>query len=195
MMHKIRKSMGKRDDMYNLSDMIEFDEGYFEVETSEKEQENLKRGRGSQKQMNVAVLAESVPLEDIKTGKKSKSCRYFKMKVLQSHEADEINKVVQNNIEEKSIVFSDKSTSYVDIADLVEAHLTEKSSNDVTKTTLKWVHIAISNAKRAFLGVYHKMKGLYLQNYLDEFCYKLNRRYFNDHLFDRVAIAIITCGK
>ena len=49
MMHKIRKSMGKRDEKYNLSDMIEFDEGYFEVETSEKEQENLKRGRGSQK--------------------------------------------------------------------------------------------------------------------------------------------------
>lgn len=51
MMHKIRKSMGKRDDKYNLTDMIEFDEGYFEVETSEKEKENLKRGRGSQKQM------------------------------------------------------------------------------------------------------------------------------------------------
>ena len=65
----------------------------------------------------------------------------------------------------------------------------------VTKTTLKWVHIAISNAKRAFLGVCHKMKGIYLQNYLDEFCYKLNRRYFNDRFFDRVAIALITCGK
>lgn len=195
MMHKIRKSMGKRDDKYNLTDMIEFDEGYFEVETSEKEKENLKRGRGSQKQMNVAVIAESVPLEDIKTGKKSKSCRYFKMKVLSNHEANEINEVIKNNIEEKSIIFSDKSTSYVDIADFVEAHLTEKSSNEVTKTTLKWVHIAISNAKRAFLGVYHKMKGIYLQNYLDEFCYKLNRRYFKHRLFDRVALAVITCGK
>jgi hypothetical protein len=143
--------------------------------------------------MNVAVIAESVPLEDIKTGKKSKSCRYFKMKVLSNHEADEINEVIKNNIEGKSIIFSDKSTSYV--ADFVEAHLTEKSSNEVTKTTLKWVHIAISNAKRAFLGVYHKMKGIYLQNYLDEFCYKLNRRYFKHRLFDRVALAVITCGK
>ena len=53
--------------------MIEFDEGYFEVETSEKEQENWKRDRGSQKQMNVAVITESVPLEDIKTGKKSQN--------------------------------------------------------------------------------------------------------------------------
>lgn len=117
------------------------------------------------------------------------------MKVLESHDSNEINEVIKENIEEKSIVFSDKSTSYVDIADFAEAHLTEKSSNEVNKTTLKWAHIAISNAKRPFLGVYHKMKGIYLQNYLDEFCYKLNRRYFNDRLFDRVAIALITCGK
>ncbi|MCF8299364.1 MAG: IS1595 family transposase, partial [Saprospiraceae bacterium] len=30
----------------------------------------------------------------------------------------------------------------------------------------------------------------YLQLYLDEFCYKLNRRYFGDRLFDRLAIAM-----
>ena len=61
--------------------------------------------------------------------------------------------MIKENIEEKSIVFSDKSTNYVDIADFVETHLTEKSSDEVTKTTLKWVHIAISNAKKSFLGV------------------------------------------
>lgn len=162
MMHKIRVSMGKRDDMYNLEDMVEFDEGYFTVETSEKDKENLKRGRGSEQQVNVAVMAESTPLEDIETGKKSSSCKYFKMKVLKTHQAQEINEVIKDNIEEKTILFSDKSTSYVDIEKYVEAHLTEKSTKETTKTTLKWVHIAISNAKKTFLGVYHKMKGIYL---------------------------------
>lgn len=195
MMHKIRVSMGKRDDMYNLEDMVEFDEGYFIVETSEKDKENLKRGRGSEQQVNVAVMAESTPLEDIETGKKSSSCKYFKMKVLKTHQAQEINEVIKDNIEEKTILFSDKSTSYVDIEKYVEAHLTEKSTKETTKTTLKWVHIAISNAKKTFLGVYHKMKGIYLQNYLDEFCYKLNRRYFGPYLFNRIAIALVTCGK
>ena len=195
MMHKIRVSMGKRDDLYNLEDMVEFDEGYFTVETSEKDRENLKRGRGSEQQVNVAVMAESTPLEDIDTGKKSSSCKYFKMKVLKTHQAEEINEIIKDNIEEKTILFSDKSTSYVDIEKYVEAHLTEKSSKETTKTTLKWVHIAISNAKKTFLGVYHKMKGIYLQNYLDEFCYKLNRRYFGKYLFDRIEIALITCGK
>jgi hypothetical protein len=192
LMHRIRRAMGKRDSLYGLSGMLEFDEAYFEVGASGKDKQNLKRGRGSQKQMNVAVMAESTPLEDIETGREWKQCRYFKMKVLGSQDSDVVNKVVQENIDEQSIVFSDKSTSYIDIADYVEVHITEKSTKEVTTTTLKWVHIAISNAKRTLLGIYHRIKGKYLQLYLDEFCYKLNRRYFGDRLFDRLAIAVAT---
>ena len=81
---------------------------------------------------------------------------------------------------------------YVDISDLVELHVTEKSDAKTTKETLKWVHIAISNAKRTLLGNYHKIKRKYLQLYLNEFIYKLNRRYFGDKLFDRLVIANIT---
>ena len=117
------------------------------------------------------------------------------MKVLKTHKSEEINEVIKDNIQEKVILFSDKSTSYVDIEKYVEAHLTEKSTKETTKTTLKWVHIAISNAKKTFLGIHHKMKGINLQNYLDEFCYKLNRRYFGEYLFDRIAIALVTCDK
>lgn len=190
MMHRIRKAMGNRDAMYSLEGMIEFDEGYFSTETSKKDKENLKRGRGSQKQTNVAVMAESTPLEDIETGKTSHHCRYFKMKVLESHYSEEINSLIEESFNEKSIVFSDKSTSYVNISDYVEVHVTEKSSNETTVKVLPWVHIAISNAKRTLLGIYHKIKGKYLQLYLDEFCYKLNRRYFGDRLFDRVTIAM-----
>jgi hypothetical protein len=191
MMHKIRAAMGKRDDRYKLDDMVEFDEGYFETETKKVVKSNLKRGRGSQRQSNVAVMAESTPLEDLETGKKSKHVRYFKMKVLDSHKSEEIDETVENGIQDSSIVFSDKSTSYVDIADYVEVHITEKSTNETTNNTLKWVHIAISNAKRTLLGIHHKIKGKYLQNYLNEFCYKLNRRYFGEQLFDRLLIAVI----
>jgi hypothetical protein len=190
MMHRIRRAMGKRDSLYELAGMLEFDEGYFVTETSEKDKNDLKRGRGSQRQVNVAVMAESTPLEDIETGKKAKHCKYFKMKVLESHNSDEIDQVIQDNIDEKSIVFSDKSTSYFDISKYVEIHITEKSTKETTVTTLKWAHIAISNAKRTLLGIYHKIKGKYLQLYLDEFCYKLNRRYFRDKLFDRLTIAV-----
>lgn len=188
LMHRIRNAMGNRDNQYTLEGMIEFDEAYFEKASPDGIK--LKRGKGSQKQQNVAVLAESTYLEDVNTKTVSKSCRYFKMKVLNSHKKDAINETIQSSIDERAIVFSDKSTSYIDIADFVDTHIMEKSSKQTTNTTLKWVHIAISNAKRNLLGVYHKIKGKYLQLYLDEFCYKLNRRYFGDKLFDRLTIAV-----
>jgi len=173
MMHTIRAAMGNREGLYKLKGMVEFDEAYIKKATSKALK--IKRGKGSQGVQNVAVAAESTPLEDVQTGKKSKHCGYFKMKV---------------NIDEKSIVFSDKSKSYVDIANYVETHYEEKSTTETTRTTLQWVHIAISNLKRWLLGIHHKIKGKYLQAYLDEFCYKLNRRYFNERLFDRLILAM-----
>ena len=188
LMHRIRNAMGNRDALYTLEGMIEFDEAYFEKGTPEGIK--LKRGKGSHKQQNVAVMAESTPLEDLETGNKSKKWRYFKMKALENHKAESIEQTVKENIDLDSIVFTDKANTYNNIADYVEVHITKKSTKETTATTLKWVHIAITNAKRNLLGVYHEVSAKYLQLYLDEFCYKLNRRYFGERLFDRLTIAV-----
>jgi len=192
MTHKLRRAMGNRDARYTLEGMIEMDEGYFTVSSSEIEQSQGIRGRGAVGKANTLIMAESVPLEDIETGEKSKSCRYFKAKVLDSHLSEEVNQTVRQAIDNESIVFSDKSSSYVDIADFVELHIMEKSDKQTTKETLKWVHITIGNAKRNLLGNYHKIKRKYLQLYLNEFVYKLNRRYFGERIFDRLVVANIT---
>ena len=192
MVHKLRKAMGNRDAKYTLEGMIEFDEAYFTVESSEIEQGKGIRGKGAVGKQNVAMMAESTPLEDIDSGKKEKQVRFFKAKVLNGHNGEEINETIKQSIDNQSIVFTDKSASYVDIADFVELHIMEKSSKETTEETLKWVHIAISNAKRNLLGNYHKIKRKYLQLYLNEFIYKLNRRYFGDSLFERLIIANIT---
>jgi transposase-like protein len=192
MVHKLRKAMGKRDARYTLEGMVEMDEGYFTIESSQIEKKKGKRGRGAAGKTNVAIMAESTRLENPDTGENSSQCRYFKAKVLDTHTADELNKTIKESIEQKSIVFSDRSTSYVDISDYVELHVTQKSDKKTTTETLRWVHITISNAKRNMLGNYHKIKGKYLQLYLNEFVYKLNRRYFGEKLFDRLIIANIT---
>ena len=192
MVHKLRKAMGNRDAKYTLEGMIEFDEAYFTVESSEIEQKKGIRGKGAVGKQNVVMMAESTPLEDIETGKKEKQVRFFKAKVLDGHSREEINETIKEFIDNQSIVFTDKSTSYVDIADFVELHVVEKSSKQTTEETLRWVHIAISNAKRNLLGNYHKIKRKYLQLYLNEFIYKLNRRYFGERLFERLIIANIT---
>lgn len=78
------------------------------------------------------------------------------------------------------------------ISTLVEIHISEKSTNETTKDTLRWVHICISKTKRNLLGNHQKIKRKNLQLYLNEFVYKLNRRYFGDKIFDRLVIANIT---
>lgn len=103
------------------------------------------------------------PLEDIETGKTNSHCRYFNLKVLESQVAEQVNECVSNNFDQRAIELSNKSTSYVDIADLVEAHVTCNSDKDTVNTTLKRVHIAISNAKRTLLGIYHCINGKSLQ--------------------------------
>ena len=72
-----------------------------------------------------------------------------------------------------------------------DTHVSYKSEKKVTKTILKWVHVILGNAKRNLLGVYHMISNDYTQNYLNEFCYRLNRRYFGENLFNRMVIAVV----
>ena len=71
--------------------MIEFDEGYFTIESSETEQEIGIRGPGAIGKSNVAIMAESTVLEDIETVERSNHCRYFKAKVLTDHTSQQLN--------------------------------------------------------------------------------------------------------
>lgn len=51
---------------------------------------------------------------------------------------------------------------------------------------LKWLHVMVSNIKANIEGAYHGLEGTYLQRYLDEFCYRFNRRHSKKHLFDHL---------
>ncbi len=73
-----------------------------------------------------------------------------------------------------------KAHEVVNTPEIKEAH-----------TVLPWVHSAIGNAKKVLQGLHHSIGKDYLQNYLNEFCYKYNRRYYKDMLLDRLLIACI----
>lgn len=191
LMHKIRTVMGKRDGLYLLKGMVEYDEAYVEKATKKAIQEQLKRGKGSQKQAIVAVASESTPLEDPDSGSKSRHCGFFKMKILKDVTSESVEGFIADSLNPKSVLFTDKNPAYVNLEKMVENHIKVKSSASTTKGDLNWVHVAISNLKKNLLGIYHMVSEKYLQNYLDEFVYKLNRRYFGEKLFDRLIIASI----
>jgi hypothetical protein len=57
---------------------------------------------------------------------------------------------------------------------------------------LPWVHIAISNLKTFLLGTFHGVSIKYLQEYLNEFCYRFNRRCVEKQIPNRLLkLAIV----
>ena len=194
LLHKLRAAMGNRDANYTLSDVIELDEGFFSTEIPDEEKEKpLKRGRGSQKKSKVLVMVESRPVEE-KTRKKGKSRQvgYLKMKVIHDLKSETITPLVKENVEETATIDSDDSTSYTRLGEVVKEHRPKVIPKKEIGKMLPWVHIAISNAKRMLLNVFHDIKPEYLQSYLNEYCYKFNRRYFGESLFDRLVVASVS---
>jgi len=59
---------------------------------------------------------------------------------------------------------------------------------------LKWLHMAISNAKAFIDGTFHGLGPKHLQRYLDEFCYRFNRRFFHKQIFGRILSSCLATG-
>ena len=194
MMHKIRASMGKRDSLYELNNVIEADDAFFVAGDAEKDKkEALKRGRGSQNQASVLVMVESAPNPgQDKAYKKNRAMGYAKMLVMNELKANDIDQEVEMAINPAATVLTDGYTGYVGLKDIVFEHMPMVVPPKEAHIKLPWVHTVISNAKRGILGIHHSVTKEYLQNYLNEFCYKLNRRNFKTDLFDRMIIAAIS---
>jgi transposase-like protein len=198
MLHKLRAVMGKRDSNYQLDQIIELDEGFFrapEGKPDKNEDETLKRGRGSQKQAKVLVMASSkVSMDrkkDLSKYKKPTVLKYIKMHVIDDLQGSTIEEKVKTNIKQESVVKTDDFRSYSKLDRIVWRHFPSKTPKEKLESAFPWIHTMISNAKRNLLGINHMTSKKYLQNYLNEFCYKFNRRYFGDMLFDRLLLASV----
>jgi len=115
------------------------------------------------------------------------------MKVIDKGGGHNTLKEAEKILNTNCTVLSDDHKSYKKLPDIVKEHISIRCFNRKNSSEiLPWVHTAISNAKRLLLGIHHSISSEYLQNYLNEFCYKFNRRYFQDNLFDRMLIASIS---
>ena len=189
LLHKLRSSMGKRDDLYTISGNIEFDEGFFTTEIEESEKEKpLKRGAGSQRKSKVAVMAETKPASSPKKYQKPTKVSYIKMIVVEDLKSETIDEIAVNNIEPGSTITTDDSKSHTSFKSMFSEHKSQVIEPKNIGKVLPWVHIAISNAKSVIQNVHHGVKREFLQNYLSEFCYKFNRRYFGESMFDRLVL-------
>jgi ribosomal protein S27E len=205
MMHKIRRIMSKRDEKYKLNGCIEFDEGFFErVDNKEDlkddtlenkgEYKPKKRGRGSERQAKVLVMVESEPsIKAPKKGKPNRKVGYLKMVVMEDLKAKNINKEVEKAVNNTASALTDGYKGYVKLKEKISHHqIVVEPNKTKSAKVFPWVNRTISNAKKMLLGTHHNcINQDYVQNYLDEFCYKFNRRYFGDKLSDRLLIAAL----
>lgn len=192
MMHKIRSIMGIRDDQYDMDGVVELDDAFFKTHNDDFSDEPTKRGRGSQRQSTVLVMAKVDPKRGRpRKHKKPSAFRYVKMVVIPNSSSITMNHTLSSNAKPDVTIKSDGWRGFSRIKEVSAKHIKKIVPPKEASKVLPWVHTMISNAKRNLLGTNHQTKDEYLQNYLDEFCYKTNRRYFGAKLFDRLLVAAV----
>lgn len=189
MVHKIRSVMGTRDSQYVLKDTFELDEGYFTTEDTTEDGDSLKRGIGSQRKAKVLVMVESEPVDNPKKGKKDRKCGHIKMKVIPNLSSDTFKEATENCVDKNALAVMDNWSGHSGVEEVVACSDRQTTPGKDAPKRLPWVHVAIANAKSLFRDMYHGIKEEFLQYYLDEFCYKFNRMYFGDRMFDRIVLA------
>jgi len=177
MIHKIRKAMADRDSRYMLHHVIEMDEAFFGGPSAGK------RGRGAGNKSKVIIAVEN----------RETSAGFAKMTVVDSLDGNTIGDVVHETIRGRSEIRTDDYSAYT----VLNRHFRHRGDTvrpHEAQDMLPWVHILIGNAKTFIRGTYHGVSHKHLQRYLNEFCYRFNRRRNEPGIFDRILVASLSTG-
>jgi hypothetical protein len=177
MLQRLRIAMASRDDNLTLAGYIEMDEAFFGGRSKSKR--NRKSPRHNKKQ--VLVLVES---EGHQAGN-------LVMRVIEGDQLDDLKPIIADKIESDppgQWFRSDGWGSHHVVMNFGHRIKMTKIPSEQQDFELPCVSLAISHAKRFFKGTYHHFCKIHIQRYLDEFCYRWNRR----HLFGHLASRLIT---
>lgn len=176
MAHKVRKAMADRDASYQLANLVEMDDSYFGPSGRGQ------RGRGSKGKVPVVVAVEN----------RGKKPGFAAMRVVDNLKSAHIAHFAQSKIKEQQTVRTDGYVSYYCLSGYgYELDMRIVGNGPNASKELPWVHTLIANVKSMLRGAHHGVSHKYLQRYLDEFCYRFNRRYWPSQLFNRLLKAAL----
>jgi transposase-like protein len=178
MLHKIRKAMEARDAEYQLAGLVQIDDVFFKGGVAKG---GDKRGRGTSK---VPVLVMAATRNDAVT--------FAKMEILERVDAEHVKSILDRHVSPNQSIKSDGLPVFNVVKGMGHTHQPEvvyPKEGVPNHDALKWVNILVSNAKAFILGTYHGVMKKHLQRYLNEFCYRFNRRFWSDQGFDRLLLA------
>jgi hypothetical protein len=174
---KVRTAMGARDENVCLAGFIELDEAFFGGKT--------KRSSGksaTEDKMQVLVLVEA----------EGRNAGNLVMQVIESDSPDDIEPVIASKVESEpggqQFRSDGRSTHHVVMNHGHHIDMTPIPSY-LKDQVLRCADLAISHAKRLFKGTYHHFCKIHIQRYLDEFCYRWNRRHLERQLATHLIAA------
>lgn len=177
MLQKIREAMGERDNNYLLNGIVEVDESFFGAPT-----EGGRRGRGTEKAMVFVELSLN----------QKGHPQYMKMTVIDNMKKETVIDKIKKTVVTKSEIRSDAYPSYQALSKEGYRHFSAPCDLKSNPDHLGWIHTIISNAKAFIGGTLHGLDSKHLQRYLNEFCYRFNRRMFQGEGFNRLLFSCLT---
>jgi hypothetical protein len=185
--------MGQRDARYTLDGHIEMDEGFFEGHRKKDSEGNPAQELDRQVKAVVAVSNRPVAEDEQKKHRPKTKAGYVKIQVVKSLSNKDVGYEARKMVATTATTLTDGKSCYNTLKSICATHeKTVISDKKEVPKLFPWVHIVISNAKKKLLGLHHQVKDDYMQNYLNEFCYKFNRRFFGQDLFDRLIVATLS---
>ena len=172
---KVRTAMAHRDSIYRLQNLIELDDTYVGGKRSGK------RGRGAGGKKSVLVAVE----------KRGPKAGYMAMKAVSNVSGKNIRNFLDHHFKRGQTVRTDALPAMNSVQE-TQKHLAQITPPEQASKWLPMVHIMIGNMKKFLNGTYHGVSGKYLQEYLDEFCYRFNRRFWECELPLRLLNACLS---
>ena len=175
LLKKIRTAMSHRDSIYRLQNLIELDDTYVGGKKAGK------RGRGAEGKKPVLVAVE----------KRGRKAGFIAMAAVSSISKKSVRCFVEHHFKKSQTVITDAFRAMNSVKE-TQNHLPKVTPPEQASTWLPLVHIMIGNMKKFLNGTYHGVSSQYLQEYLDEFCYRFNRRFWEHELPMRLLNACLS---
>jgi transposase-like protein len=164
--NKVRRAMQSSGN-FPLAGQVEVDEAF----VGGKEEGKI--GRGAEKKALVVVAIEKYGTTGIK--------RMYARNI-ENASTLELKKIFDLHISKEAKVLTDQWRSYNAIAEIFD--ITQEKSEPDKNFIL--MHRGIQQLKSWIRGIHHSVDKRYLQAYLDEFCYRINRSIHKKTIFDNL---------
>ena len=175
MLKRIRTAMADRDGPYRLQNLIEFDDAYVGGKRAGK------RGRGAAGKSPILVAVET----------REEKAGFMAVETVDVISKKTVREFLQKHLKEGQTVRTD---GFPALSPVSEVHDHQKKVVPAEESTnwLPLVHVVIGNLKKFLNGTFHGVSMKYLQEYLDEFSYRFNRRFWEPELPLRLLNACLS---